>query len=76
MRWRRRPKLLAPLLREAADRLRKEAETMRRLSIQFPDYSRALDQAAEEADRAADVLKALAATVKPPPRRRNMEYWR
>jgi len=76
MRWRRRPKLVAPLLRETADRLRKEAKTMRRLGVQFPDYARALDQAADEAERAADELTALAATVRPPPRRRNMEYWR
>jgi len=49
---------------------------MRRLGVRFPDYSRPLDLAADEADRAADVLTALAATVRPPPRRRNMEYWR
>jgi hypothetical protein len=49
---------------------------MRRLGVRFPDYARALDHAADEAERAADELTALAATVKPTPRRRNMEYWR
>jgi hypothetical protein len=49
---------------------------MRRLGVRFPDYSRALDHAADEAERAADELTVLAATVKPPLRRRNMEYWR
>jgi hypothetical protein len=74
--FRRRPKLLAPVLRETAGRFRKEAQALRRLALLFPDHARALYQAADDAEEAANTLTALAASVRPPPRRRGMEYWR